>query len=104
MGSLAAAVGGIDALVLTAGIGENSPEIRARVCARAEWLGAELDETANRAGGPRIATSRSRVPGWVIPTAGERRIAEHRLALLTRQACGATTRGLPPDHLSSPTR
>ena len=86
MGSLAAAMGGIDALVLTAGIGENSPEIRARVCARAEWLGVELDETANRAGGPRISTSRSRVSVWVIPTDEERMIAEHTLDLVTRQA------------------
>jgi acetate kinase len=77
LGSLAAALGGIDALVLTAGIGENSPEIRARICARAEWLGIRLDETANRAGGPRISATDSRVSVWVVPTDEERMIAEH---------------------------
>ena len=61
LGSLAGARGGIDALVLTAGIGENSPEIRARIGAGAEWLGVRLDETANRAGGPRISAADSRV-------------------------------------------
>ena len=82
LGSLAAALGGIDALVLTAGIGENSPEIRARICARAEWLGIRLDETANRAGGPRISAADSRVSVWVIPTDEERMIAEHTLAVV----------------------
>ena len=84
LGSLAAALGGIDALVLTAGIGENSPEIRARVCAGAEWLGVRLDATANRAGGPRISTLDSRVSVWVIPTDEERMIAEHTLEVVTR--------------------
>jgi acetate kinase len=86
LGSLAAALGGIDALVLTAGIGENSPEIRARICARAEWLGVRLDETANRAGGPRISTPDSRVSVWVVPTDEERMIAEHALDVVTRPA------------------
>jgi acetate kinase len=80
LGSLAAALGGLDALVLTAGIGENSPEIRARIGARAEWLGVRLDEAANRAGGPRISTADSRVSVWVIATDEERMIAEHTLA------------------------
>ncbi len=77
LGSLTAALGGIDALVLTAGIGENSPEIRARICRGAEWLGVRLDEAANRAGGPRISAADSRVSVWVIPTDEERMIAEH---------------------------
>jgi acetate kinase len=77
--SLAAAMGGIDALVFTAGIGENSPDIRGRVCARAEWLGLGLDEAANRAGGPRISAPGSHVSAWVIPTDEERMIAEHTL-------------------------
>jgi acetate kinase len=81
IGSLAAAMGGIDALVLTAGISENSPEMRARICARAAWLGLRLDEAANRAGGPRISTPDSRVSAWVIPTDEERMIAEHTLAV-----------------------
>ncbi len=82
IGSLAAAMGGIDALVLTAGIGENSPEMRARICARSAWLGLRLDEAANRAGGPRISTPDSKVSAWVIPTDEERMIAEHTLAVL----------------------
>jgi acetate kinase len=81
IGSLAAALGGIDALVLTAGISENSPEMRARICARAAWLGLRLDEGANRAGGPRISAPDSRVSAWVIPTDEERMIAEHTLAV-----------------------
>ncbi len=81
LGSLAAAMEGIDALVLTAGISENSPEMRARICLRAAWLGLRLDEAANRAGGPRISTSGSRVSAWVIPTDEERMIAEHTLAV-----------------------
>jgi acetate kinase len=83
LGSLTAALGGLDALVLTAGIGENSPEIRARICAGAAWLGIRLDETANRAGGPRISAADSRVSVWVIPTDEERMIAEHTLAVVS---------------------
>jgi acetate kinase len=84
LGSLAGALGGLDGLVLTAGIGENSPEIRARIGARAAWLGVRLDETANRAGGPRISAADSRVAVWVIPTDEERMIAEHTLAMVMR--------------------
>jgi acetate kinase len=79
LGVLAAAMNGIDALVLTAGISENSPEMRARICERAAWLGVRLDEAANRAGGPRISAADSRVSAWVIPTNEERIIAEHTL-------------------------
>lgn len=82
-GSLAAAMGGIEALVFTAGVGENSPEIRARVCARLEWLGIRLDDTANRAGGPRISTADSPLSVWVVPTDEERMIAEHTVDVLT---------------------
>jgi acetate kinase len=82
LGSLAAALGGLDAVVLTAGIGENSPEIRARICAGAAWLGVRLDEAANRAGGPRISAADSRLSVWVIPTDEERMIAEHTLAVV----------------------
>ena len=86
LGSLAAALGGVDALVLTAGIGENSPEIRARICVGAAWLGVRLDERANRAGGPRISAADSRVSVWVIPTDEERMIAEHTLAVIAGEA------------------
>jgi acetate kinase len=77
IGALAAAMEGIDALVLTAGISENSPEMRARICKGAAWLGLRLDEPANRAGGPRISTPNSQVSAWVIPTDEERMIADH---------------------------
>ena len=82
LGSLAAALQGVDALVFTAGIGENSAEIRARVCRDAAWLGVELDPKANAAGGPRITTASSRVSAWVVPTNEELMIARHTRALL----------------------
>ncbi|MGZ3489350.1 MAG: acetate/propionate family kinase, partial [Isosphaeraceae bacterium] len=84
LGSLAAVLGGLDALVFTAGIGENSPAIRARVCRDAAWLGVELDEAANEAGEPRISRGDSRVAAWVIPTNEELMIARHtdRLTLM----------------------
>ena len=83
LGSLAAALGGLDALVFTAGIGEHAAPVRARVCRDAAWLGLELDEAANAAGGPRISASGSRVSAWVIPTDEELMIARHtaRVAL-----------------------
>ena len=79
IGSLAGAMNGIDAIVFTAGIGENSPEIRARICARASWLGVDVDDIANGEGGPRISTPRAAVSAWVIPTDEEGMIAEHTL-------------------------
>jgi acetate kinase len=82
LGSLAAALGGLDALVFTAGIGENAPSIRQRVCRDAAWLGVELDEAANLAGGPRISTRSSAVSAWVLPTNEELMIARHTLRLL----------------------
>jgi len=75
VGSLAAALGGLDALVLTAGIGENSAAIRERICRDAAWLGVELDRAANEKGGPRISAPGSRVTAWVIPTNEELMIA-----------------------------
>ncbi len=82
LGALAAALGGLDAVVFTAGIGERSPGIRARVCGDAAWLGVELDHAANEAGGPRISTSESAVSAWVIPTDEEKMIALHTQRLL----------------------
>jgi acetate kinase len=84
LGSLAAALGGLDALVFTAGIGENSAEIRARICAAARWLGVELDAAANAAGGPRISTAASRVTALTIPTNEELMIARHTERLLAQ--------------------
>jgi acetate kinase len=82
IGSLAAALGGLDALVFTAGIGENTPSIRARVCRAVAWLGIELDESANTDGGPRISRAGSRTSAWVLPTNEELMIALHTRAAL----------------------
>jgi acetate kinase len=82
LGSLAAALQGLDALVFTAGIGEHSALLRERVCHGAAWLGVELDERANEAGGPRLSTSGSRVSVWVIPTNEELMIARETLRLI----------------------
>jgi len=77
LGSLAAALGGIDGIVFTAGIGENAAHIREKVCLDAGWLGVELDRAANDAGGPRISKEGSMVSAWVIPTNEELIIAAH---------------------------
>jgi acetate kinase len=82
LGSLAAALGGLDAIVLTAGIGQHAGPIRERVCAAARWLGVELDATANAQGGPRISTDGSRVSAWVVPTDEELMIARHTRDLI----------------------
>jgi acetate kinase len=81
LGSLAAALDGLDALVFTAGIGEHAPLLRDRVCRQAAWLGIELDPAANQANGPRISTDTSRVSVWVIPTEEELMIARQTLAV-----------------------
>jgi acetate kinase len=81
-GMLAAALGGVDGFVFTAGIGENSPSMRARIADRLAWLGIALDPTANGAGGPLISRPDSRVPVYVVPTDEELMIARHTLALL----------------------
>jgi acetate kinase len=83
LGSLAAALQGLDALVFTAGIGEHSAEIRRRACELARWCGVEIDPAANEAGGPRISTASSKVSVWVIPTNEELMIARH-----TREVVG----------------
>lgn len=82
IGSLAAALGGLDALVFTAGIGEHHPAIRAGVCASAGWLGVEVDHAANDSNGPRISRESSRVSAWVVPTDEERVIAQHTMEAL----------------------
>ncbi|HEY2432248.1 MAG TPA: acetate/propionate family kinase [Vicinamibacterales bacterium] len=82
IGALAAALGGLDALVFTAGIGENSPEIRRRICEASAWLGVELDAAANAGGRTRISTDGCRVSAWVIPTNEELMIARHTGAVL----------------------
>jgi acetate kinase len=82
IGALSAALGGLDALVFTAGIGENSPVIRGRVCAACAWLGIELDEQANAANATRISRDTGRVSAWRIPTNEELVIARHTGRLL----------------------
>ena len=82
LGSLAAALGGVDAIVFTGGIGENAPLIRSRVCRDAAWLGVEIDEAANAAGRGCVSTGASRVAVWVIPTNEELMIARHTRSLL----------------------
>lgn len=82
IGALASVLGGIDSLVFTAGIGENSSDIRRRICMACEWLGLEMDENLNNSRGPKISTLRSRVSAWVIPTNEELMIARHTGSLL----------------------
>ncbi len=84
LGSLAAALGGVDAIVFTGGIGENAAAIRARVCADAAWLGVVLDPAANAAGGTRISAAGSRTSAWVIPADEEVVMARHARRVLTR--------------------
>jgi acetate kinase len=84
LGSLAAALGGLDALVFTAGIGEHSPDIRARVCRDARWLGIILDEDANAKKGPRISIPESPTSAWMIPTDENLMIARHTREVIDR--------------------
>jgi acetate kinase len=77
LGSLAASLGGLDAVVFTAGIGENSASLRERVCRDAAWLGIEFDAEANARGGPQISAAWSGTTAWVIPTNEELMIARH---------------------------
>jgi acetate kinase len=81
-GAYTAVLGGLDAFVFTAGIGENSAPVRAALCAKLAWLGVELDAQANAVDGPCISTPDSKVSVWVIPTDEERMIAQHTLQLV----------------------
>lgn len=81
-GALVSALGGLDGIVFTAGIGENDPEIRAAIGARLAWTGLAIDEAANRAGAPVISAAGSAVTARVVPTDEERMIALHSVALL----------------------
>ena len=82
IGALASVLRGIDGLVFTAGIGENSPEIRRRICEASAWLGMQLDARANEAASPRISVPGSSVSVWVVPTNEELMIARHTWSLL----------------------
>jgi acetate kinase len=85
LGSLAAALGGLDAIVFTAGIGEHASVLRERVCRDAKWLGVELDDNANASHGPRISRAGSAVSAWVIPTNEELLVARHTARLLDQE-------------------
>ncbi len=84
VGALAAALGGLDGLVLTAGIGEHAPQIRARILQACAWLGVTLDSHANQVGAARISAPDSAVSAWVIPTNEELMIARHTYARVAR--------------------
>ena len=92
LGSLVAALGGLDAVIFTAGIGEHAPEIRARVCNDARWLGLMLDDEANAKHGPRISNASSKVSAWMVPTDEDLMIARHTRQLLDR---AQSTHGRP---------
>jgi len=96
MGSLAASLKGINAIVFTGGIGENSPAIRERICRDAAWLGVELDSEANNAGKRRISTKGSRVAAWVIATNEELMIAQHTLLNLQASRYGISSEHFVP--------
>ena len=81
-GMLAAALGGLDGFVFTAGVGENSPGIRARIAERLAWLGAELDPAANERGAAAFRRRPAASRLYVIPTDEELMIARHTLALV----------------------
>ncbi len=81
-GAYAAVLGGLDAFVFTAGIGENSVPVRAALCSKLACLGVTLDEEANASGGPRISAPGSAVSAWVIPTDEEYMIAQYTSSLM----------------------
>jgi acetate kinase len=89
-GMLAAAMQGLDAFVFTAGIGENSAAIRARIAERLEWLGASLDPAENDRHAPLISQVDSRIPLYIVPTDEELMIAQHTLSLLWNRHSSST--------------
>lgn len=86
IGSLAAALGGIDGIVLTGGMGEHAPEIRKRICTGLDWLGVAFDEDSNRKGATRLSPEDARVPVLLIPTDEEMVLARHAEHLLRTEA------------------
>lgn len=82
VGGLAVVLGGLDALVFTAGIGEHAAPVRAAICQRLNWLGLTMDEVANARHGSRISSADSRISAWVIPTDEESVIARQTRALI----------------------
>ncbi|HYC56752.1 MAG TPA: acetate/propionate family kinase [Candidatus Binatia bacterium] len=86
LGAMAAVLGGIDGIVFTGGIGENSAEIRARICRGCSWLGLTLDEDRNEGGGPCISSDGSAVAAWVIGTDEESVIARQVMRTLSAES------------------
>lgn len=86
LAALAAALGGLDALVFCGGIGESAAAIRARVCADAAWLGVQLDAIANRAGGPRLSPQDAPASAWVVRTDENLMIARHTVRVLAHES------------------
>jgi acetate kinase len=86
MARIAATLGGLDAIVFTAGIGEHQPLIRAGVSDRLSWLGLELDHVANAANAETISATSSRIAAYVIPTNEEQVIADEALSVLHETA------------------
>jgi acetate kinase len=82
LGSLIAALQGIDAMVFTAGIGEHAAQVRQRIGEQAQWCGIDIDPVANEANGSCISAPASRVGVWVVPTNEELMIARHTRALI----------------------
>lgn len=82
LGSLCAALGGLDALIFTAGIGENSAAVRSAICDRAAWLGVRIDPQANEDNALRISSLDSAVSVWVLPTQEELMVARHTADLV----------------------
>ena len=100
IGSLAAALGGLDGLVFTGGIGQRDAKTRREVVAGCAWLGAAIDDQANSRTAERIDSAASKIPIWVLPTDEERVIARHTAAILARQ--GASESGSIPMEMPSP--
>jgi len=91
MGSLAAALRGVDAIVFTGGIGENAAALRERILAECAWLGLDVDAAANAAGARRLTTPQSPVSAWVFKTDEEAVIARHTARVLRKQAVRPST-------------
>ena len=85
-GSLITALGGLDGVVFTAGVGEHAAPIRARICDHLAWLGVSIDPERNAAHAPRISPDGARVPAWIVPADEEAVIARHTSDLVGRRA------------------
>jgi acetate kinase len=96
IGSLSAALGGLDGLVFTGGIGQRDARTRDEVVAGCAWLGAVIDQEANQIAGPRIDSASSRIPIWVLPTDEESVIARHTAALVDGAGVSESERAMMP--------